>query len=724
MADRYWVGGTGAWNATNTANWSASTGGASGASVPTSADNVFFDVNSNTGTSAFTVTPDATIAIACNNFTASGLDATMTFTFGSASQLNVSGNWTSPATGLTTSALGTIAFISNGTQSINANGGTIATIVQIGTGTSTGTVNLGGAITIGAAATTQNLVLRSGTFNTQNFALSVFAIDKIASGNITFNLGTSTLTFTGSAARTIINITATGLTFNAGTSTTIVQTSGAFTKTVSSIQDLTFYNFNYTTGATNIDALLFTGTAGTYTFNNFTVQGLTSSGNKQVQFGQNATINGTFTHTSTTPFRRLVVRSSGFSGYPLTLNCGAYNLENVDVFGINVTGTALTGLNIGDGGNNTGNITFRAPQTFYYNITGNANRGSNCYATTLGGTPSTADFALPQDTLIFNNAYFPTSVTFTWGLYLFNPAVDASGVTTTPARTMQFTNATTVFLCGNLTWAAPYIVIGTGTGAVALTTIGTNKTNEINIPNIGYGQFVISGYNNGTIKLLRNLSLNQNTFTCNIYRGTLDLNGFSFSCGSMTLLGATPVNAFTCAFGTNGSLILRAATGLVTNGANTSWSYTGTGTIQGSTVAFLINNAIGQSFPKIGLTGAAIPRIVNSCTVDDIYNLTPGTTCQITLSNGITVTVNNFTLSGTAGFLASIRSQTAGTRGFLSKASGVVSCDYLSIQDSGAQGGATWYAGANSTNVSNNAGWIFTAPPGGYTAGGQFMAFF
>ena len=44
MADRFWVGGTGNW--TGTAHWSAISGGAAGASEPTSADNVFFDENS------------------------------------------------------------------------------------------------------------------------------------------------------------------------------------------------------------------------------------------------------------------------------------------------------------------------------------------------------------------------------------------------------------------------------------------------------------------------------------------------------------------------------------------------------------------------------------------------------------------------------------------------------------------------------------------------------
>ena len=50
MANRYWVGGSGTWNTTSTANWSATSGGASGASAPNAADVAFFDANSGTGT--------------------------------------------------------------------------------------------------------------------------------------------------------------------------------------------------------------------------------------------------------------------------------------------------------------------------------------------------------------------------------------------------------------------------------------------------------------------------------------------------------------------------------------------------------------------------------------------------------------------------------------------------------------------------------------------------
>jgi hypothetical protein len=49
MANRFWVGGAGTWNTTSTANWSTSTGGASGASAPGVADAAIFDANSGGG---------------------------------------------------------------------------------------------------------------------------------------------------------------------------------------------------------------------------------------------------------------------------------------------------------------------------------------------------------------------------------------------------------------------------------------------------------------------------------------------------------------------------------------------------------------------------------------------------------------------------------------------------------------------------------------------------
>jgi hypothetical protein len=88
---------------------------------------------------------------------------------------------------------------------------------------------------------------------------------------------------------------------------------------------------------------------------------------------------------------------------------------------------------------------------------------------------------------------------------------------------------------------------------------------------------------------------------------------------------------------------------------------------------------------------------------------------------GETTTITgDFTTTASAGNEASLSSQDPGVTPFtLSKASGVVDCDYLIIQDSTATGGADWYAGANSTDVSGNSGWIFSDAPSGGGGGGS-----
>ncbi len=50
MAARFWVGGSGTWSTTNTTNWSATSGGAGGASVPGASDDVTIDGNSGSPT--------------------------------------------------------------------------------------------------------------------------------------------------------------------------------------------------------------------------------------------------------------------------------------------------------------------------------------------------------------------------------------------------------------------------------------------------------------------------------------------------------------------------------------------------------------------------------------------------------------------------------------------------------------------------------------------------
>ncbi len=74
MATYYWVGGSGTWDNTNTASWSASSGGAGGAGPPNATDTAIIDGNSGSGT----VTTAATAAAAAVTLNS----ATIGLTFG------------------------------------------------------------------------------------------------------------------------------------------------------------------------------------------------------------------------------------------------------------------------------------------------------------------------------------------------------------------------------------------------------------------------------------------------------------------------------------------------------------------------------------------------------------------------------------------------------------------------------------------------------------------
>ena len=227
----------------------------------------------------------------------------------------------------------------------------------------------------------------------------------------------------------------------------------------------------------------------------------------------------------------------------------------------------------------------------------------------------------------------------------------------------------------------------------------------------------------GTFQLQDALTMGS-TRTATLTNGTLDLNGFTYTVGT----------AFTTATGTKnltfngGTLVCPAATTTAFNNAVptnfTTTAGTGTGTI--SMTAATAKTFVGGSSTfncTLNQGGAGTLTITGSNnTFSNITNTVQP--ASILFTAGTTSTFTNFSLSGTAGNLITIGSVTAASH-TLSKASGTVSSDYLSISRSTATGGAGWYAGANSTDGGNNSGWVFTAPPAPpATATGNFLMFF
>jgi hypothetical protein len=124
-ATRYEVsGGTGNWNSTT--NWSTSSGGASGASFPTSSDDVIFDANSGN--------LSVNVVSACLSFNSTGYTGTLTMS----SILTVTGNITLGASMLFS---GASQFIVNATSTITTNGVAIPYFVFGAAGNFTVTLN-------------------------------------------------------------------------------------------------------------------------------------------------------------------------------------------------------------------------------------------------------------------------------------------------------------------------------------------------------------------------------------------------------------------------------------------------------------------------------------------------------------------------------------------------------------------------------------------------------
>ena len=187
MADRYWRGGTGSWTTTNTANWSTTSGGAGGASVPTPSDRVFFD-------QAGTYTVTLSGSLNCAGITVSA--GTVTFT--STGALNIYGSMSLNAS-TTWSATGLITFSSAAPgNTILTNGVYFATSITINGGAMT-TAGVWGEYTLQSSLTISGaLTLTNGRFNTAGYAITTSNIAHTA-GCYDFGSPVSTITCTGSS---------------------------------------------------------------------------------------------------------------------------------------------------------------------------------------------------------------------------------------------------------------------------------------------------------------------------------------------------------------------------------------------------------------------------------------------------------------------------------------------------------------------------------------------
>lgn len=693
MANRYWVGGTGSWTTSSTTNWSASSGGASGASVPTAADSVFFD-------QAGTYTVTCTGALTCNDITVSA--GTVTFATGTSPTFAISGSMTLLA-GTVWSATGTLTFNATTTgKTITTNGVTINASITFN--------GVGGGWTLGSALThAPDFTLTNGSFNTGNYNLTGTRIFSNNSNVRSLTLGSSTLVY----GNNFLTINSTNLTFDAGTS--LFNSSNAINLTFD-CPNLTWYNVSFPVGS-------LTAIVGPNTFNNLTIA-KTGTNLAVTTISSNLTINGTLTLTAgANATNRTLIRSNTI-GVTRTLTCAAVSWTDGDFQDITIAGAAApaSGTRLGDCKGNSG-ITFDAGVNKYWNLAAGGNWNSTGWATSSGGTPAANNFPLAQDTCLFESTGLNSgaTVTLTNNVNYNIGTIDMSART---SNTMTLaTGTTTPAIYGN--WVNGTGTTLTGTGQI---TFGGRTTQTITAAGKTFTQGVTINSPAGTVTLQDALTTSRAAAgAVTLTNGTLDLNGQTLT------LSATATATFLTATGTKnltfngGSLVLAASGTTAFNNAVptgfTTTAGTGTGTIS-------LTSASAKTFVGGGSTynctlnqgGAGALTITGSNTFSDITNTYSATgATSILFTAATTSTFTNWNASGASGNLLTIGSVTAASH-TLSKASGTVSADFLSISRSTTTGGAAWYAGANSTDGGNNSGWIFTAAPSGGNS--NFFALF
>lgn len=344
MATRYAVGLPFTWNTTAGTKWATSSGGAGGASAPTSADDVVFDANSGSG--AVTLGSGATCAALTFNsaFAGSMIDGGNTF--------NVYGSVTLKSGMTFTGAAGD--FRMNATADVTTNGVTMPMnfLVVSGTTTLRDNFTVSGFVTISSGATlntngktvsnTNSIDLTvNGTLTCGASAISVVKLT--ASSTATLNLDSSTISLTGTGTVITVNASAT---INAGTSTIKPTNSSSTAKTLS-LAGKTYYNLWVATGSTGTTTITGSNTFNDIKLTNASGATLLTSGTTQT--ATSLTVAGAPGALIT--FRAVTASSAA----TISIASGTINVDYASIKDITATGGAtFTATHSTNGGGNSG----------------------------------------------------------------------------------------------------------------------------------------------------------------------------------------------------------------------------------------------------------------------------------------------------------------------------------------------------------------------------------
>lgn len=343
MADRYWVGGTAAWDGTALLKWSATSGGLGGAALPTTADDVFF-TNLSTGTCTVSAGNTGAKSINCTGFTG---------TIAGTAGITVAGSVTLVA-GMTYSHTGIMTF--TGTGTLTTAGKVFSAVTVNGSGI---TLTLGDALN----TSTRSFNITRGTFNAAIYNVTCSAVFSFNTNTRTITMGSGLWTLSGTG--TVWNTSnPTNLTFNKNTADILLSDTSGLGKAFSG-------------GGLSFNKLTIGGATGTSTFslngaNTFSELASIKTVAHTIRFAASA--NGTtidvWSVTGTTG--NIVTVDSNVAGiqrnFNLTNVTSGIDYLSVKDIVVNQANRFYVGVNSTDGGNNL-NVIFTVPPSSGYIIT-------------------------------------------------------------------------------------------------------------------------------------------------------------------------------------------------------------------------------------------------------------------------------------------------------------------------------------------------------------------
>ena len=350
---------------------------------------------------------------------------------------------------------------------------------------------------------------------------------------------------------------------------------------------------------------------------------------------------------------------------------------------------------------------------------GNWNSNST-WSTTSGGAADTVAPVAADNVFLDANSGDVNINTFVLGRSL-----DCNGYTGTLTHTsgqeLRLGDATggtgnrVLRLVAGMTYVSNGAIFGFVSGSGTAQTIATagQTLGRMNFNATGTGGYTISGANTciGVVTLTDGVMLlnGQACSWLSFSSSNTATRTVTFTGATVTLTDTSATTVWNMATSTNATLSVTNST-IVIAGATTNTRTFAGGGLTYSTLSYTESNSSGALVITGGNTFATLT------VTDDTVGKT------LTLPSGETTTISTaLNINGAAGRLNTLNSSTPGSPATISKTSGTVTVDYVTITDSTATGGATFIAGANAVDGGGNNGWIFPGGGGGSGSTGSMQ---